>query len=246
MAEGGGLGDVLVADDGGERVEEDVDEIAREMWTSSLGAAEDMTGQGGGCGRRPPVLNGVWTRDEPHPRRAALTVWYTVSIVCLGLTMGAQGPATIKLAEQCGFVIDLGIVNGTEKLDTSDLDELGIATGCDAIAGIMGCMLGAYLVENFEPWHILHVICMAWTGMAFAAWTQASGFASMLLATAYWSTFSVVPGQTTQAALTWMWGTEVAPYMNVLHAGFGVGSLLAPLLVSWDLRQHDSFHYAYW
>ena len=79
--------------------------------------------------------------------------------------------------------------------------------------------------------------------MAFAAWTQASGFASMLLAAACWGTFSVVPGQTTQAALTWMWGTEVAPYMNVLHAGFGVGSLLAPLLVSWDLRQHDSFHW---
>ena len=40
-----------------------------------------------------------------------------------------------------------------------------------------------------------------------------------------WGCFSAVPGQSTQVALTWMWGAEVTAYMNVLHAGFGTGSL---------------------
>ena len=61
----------------------------------------------------------------------------------------------------------------------------------------------------------------------------------MLLAAAAWGFFSVVPGQTTQAALTWIWGEDVAPYMSLLHAGFGLGSLIAPVLVSWDLAEHQ-------
>lgn len=86
-----------------------------------MGVQEDRTGAGGGFKRIPPVLNGVWDSDAPHPQRAQLTFWYTASLVCLGLTMGAQGPAAIKVAEQCGFVKDLGIVNGTHELDTSEL-----------------------------------------------------------------------------------------------------------------------------
>ena len=31
-----------------------------------------------------------------------------------------------------------------------------------------------------------------------------------------------------------------------MNAGFGVGSLVAPVLVSWDLAKYDSFHHAYW
>ena len=30
------------------------------------------------------------------------------------------------------------------------------------------------------------------------------------------------------------------------HAGFGIGSMIAPILVSWDLKENESFHYAYW
>ena len=30
----------------------------------------------------------------------------------------------------------------------------------------------------------------------------------------------------------------------IFHAGFGVGSMLAPVLVSWDIEEHNSFHYS--
>ena len=30
----------------------------------------------------------------------------------------------------------------------------------------------------------------------------------------------------------------------IFHAGFGVGSMIAPVLVSWDIEEHNSFHYS--
>ena len=33
--------------------------------------------------------------------------------------------------------------------------------------------------------------------------------------------------------------------MSLFHAGFGCGSLIAPILVSWDLGANKTFHTAY-
>ena len=143
------LGEGLVAkgpDGGGPELGGQEPEL--DLTAFGYGIQEDTTGAGGGFKRVPPVLNGVWRDDAPHPQRAQLTFWYTASLVCLGLTMGAQGPAAIKIAEQCGFVKDLGIVNGTHELDTSELDLMGVATSADALAGLFGCMIGAYMVER--------------------------------------------------------------------------------------------------
>jgi len=68
----------------------------------------------------------------------------------------------------------------------------------------------------------------------------------MLVAATAWGLLSVVPTQTTQAALTWVWGADCAPHISVLNAGFGLGSLVAPILVSLDLSATNSFHNAYW
>ena len=227
----------------------------------------------------PPA--GTWDSEQPYPRPRMLTMWYTLGSVCLGLTMGAQGPAAIKMAEQCDFVRIVGTLNGSDAqgqqcgggfctelderqdlvscgdhkplqrvgcdvLDTSDFDLLGVATGFDALAGLFGCSLGAFLGSVYPPWHVIHVSCMMWTGLAFIAWTSVSGFWSMFLAAAFWGFTSVVPNLLTQPALTWVWAGEVAPWMSLFHAGFGLGSLAAPVFVSFDLRSTGSFHHAYW
>jgi len=69
------------------------------------------------------VTKAVWPSTAgPHPDRKLLTVWYTVVVGCMGLTMGAQGPATLKLATQCGFVtVTVNATDGTETLDTTNL-----------------------------------------------------------------------------------------------------------------------------
>ena len=105
----------------------------------------------------------------------------------------------------------------------NNLDLLGVATGFDALAGLVGCSLGAFLGSTVKPWHLVHVCCMVWTGLAFIAWTTVSGFWGMLSAAAFWGFLSVVPNLLTQPALTWIWADDVAPWMSVFHAGFGLG-----------------------
>ena len=86
-----------------------------------------------------------------------------MSLVVVGMSVGAQGPATIKLAEQAGFVTELE--DGT--LDTSHLNMIGLATSIDAFAGLFACFAAAYLSEKYKPWHIQHVISMLGTGVFF-------------------------------------------------------------------------------
>ena len=86
-----------------------------------------------------------------------------MSLVVVGMSVGAQGPATIKLAEQAGFVVELE--DGT--LDTSHLNMIGLATSIDAFAGLFACFAAAYLSEKYKPWHIQHVISMLGTGVFF-------------------------------------------------------------------------------
>ena len=46
------------------------------------------------------------------------------------------------------------------------------------------------------------------------------------------------------AALMWVYAEEVGPSMHAFNGSFGVGMLLAPLIVSWDLAENDDFHNA--
>lgn len=57
-----------------------------------------------------------------------------------------------------------------------------------------------------------------------------------------WS--STLPSLSTQAAMTWVWGKKAGPWLQLNNAGFGIGALTAPLLLSWDIDKHDTFHNA--
>eukprot|EP01044_Picomonas_judraskeda_P019271 COSAG03_NODE_4027_length_1714_cov_1.825387_1_plen_445_part_00 len=185
--------------------------------------------------------------------------------ICTGLDLHGE-------LVSCGDSLPVQQV-GCDVLDTSQLDLLGVATGFDALAGLVGCSLGAFLGSTVKPWHLVHVSCMVWTGLAFIAWTTVGGFWSMLTAAALWGFLSVVPNLLTQPALTWIWADDVAPWMSVFHAGFGLGSLVslslaralslslslfvslspfdcgaeqvAPVIVSLDLDYTGSFHHSY-
>ena len=53
-----------------------------------------------------------------------------------------------------------------------------------------------------------------------------------------------MPSLSTQAAMTWVWGKKAGPWLQLNNAGFGIGALTAPLLLSWDIDKHDTFHNA--
>ena len=71
-----------------------------------------------------------------------LSFVYCGSLFCVGLCMGAQGPATLALAEQAGVVSNAltGEDTPSHPRDVSRLGEMGFANGSDAIAGIFGAL----------------------------------------------------------------------------------------------------------
>ena len=78
------------------------------------------------------------------------------------------------------------------------------------------------------------------------AWTAVRTFPQLLLASLLWGFASTLPSLSTQAAMTWIWGHDVAGWMQLNNAAFGVGSLLAPAIISLELRERNSFHWSYW
>jgi MFS family permease len=171
-----------------------------------------------------------------------LSFVYIFSMVCLGLCYGAQGPATLALAEQCDIVKAANASSG-KPIDASKLSQMGIATGMDALAGIFGTLIGGWCVDRVRRWHWVLCIYLIWQGLAFMSWTVVRSFPQLLVASLLWGFASTLPSFSTQAAMTWVWGKDVAPYMQLNNAGFGLGSLVAPLLVSAELRDRNSFHY---
>ena len=103
-----------------------------------------------------------------------------------------------------------------------------------------------YLVDRFQHWHPILSLYLFAQGVAFVAFTFATDLPSLVAASMAWGLTSTMPSLSTQAAMTWVWGAEVAPYMQLNNAAFGVGGTLAPIMVSWDLRTSGTFHRTYW
>mmetsp|Transcript_11746 Transcript_11746/g.30179 ORF Transcript_11746/g.30179 Transcript_11746/m.30179 type:complete len:528 (-) Transcript_11746:914-2497(-) len=182
-------------------------------------------------------------RAMSHREKAVLSCTYVFSMICLGACYGIQGPATLHIAEQVGIVQR---VNGTLPKDASNLPELGLANALDAGAGVIGGLFGGFLVDRLDAWHIVLAVYLLWQGATFVAFTEVTDYEQFLAASVGWGWSSTLPSLSTQAAMTWIWAEKAGPWLQINNAGFGIGALTAPLLVSWDLSQHGTYHNAYW
>lgn len=57
------------------------------------------------------------------------------------------------------------------------------------------------------------VLCayMLWEGVSFVLWTAVGDFPQLLVASLLWGLASTMPALATQAAMSWVWGADVAP-----------------------------------
>lgn len=149
------------------------------------------------------------------PLRATRAYAYYLSFVLLGLSVSLYGPTLDGLAAQT-----------SSTLSQISLIFVGSSSGV-----IVGSLLGGWLFDRREGNKVL----------ALAFGLLAVTFLALPLVPTRWMLVSIifligvgagmidVGGNT---LVMWMFGHEVGPYMNTLHLGFGIGALLAPLLVS--------------
>lgn len=124
-----------------------------------------------------------------------------------GLVYAAQGPATLRLAEQAGLVHG----NATAK-DVSKLTIMGIVNAADAIAALVGTLIGGYLVDKTFNWHYILSAYLVWQGLSFACFTLATNLWQLTLASLAWGLASTMPSLSTQAAMTWVRCVRVHGY----------------------------------
>ena len=158
-----------------------------------------------------------------------LTTAYYLAFILLGLTLGAEGTTLPKLAENT----------------SSTLDQISLIF----FSGSMGYLLGSYVsgrIYDRLPGHqfltgviLLLGIALAFVPAATSLWmllviTLIAGFAKGALD---------VGGNT---LILWVHHEQVGPFMNGLHAFFGVGAFVGPLIVARVLTVTDNIYWVYW
>jgi FHS family Na+ dependent glucose MFS transporter 1 len=156
------------------------------------------------------------------------TAAYYCSYILLGLTTGVIGPTLPALAEQT----------------QARLSEISTLFTALAAGYMLGSLLGGWLYDR-TPGHPLVLAALA--GML--AGTLLVPFLPIL-----WVLMAVVfvlgVGQGVldvggNTLLVWVHGKRVGPFMNGLHFSFGLGALLAPLLVVQAVKMSGGIRWAY-
>lgn len=162
-----------------------------------------------------------------HPIIA--TIAYYLSFIILGLTIAANGPSLLKLADHT----------------SSTLDRISLIFVFNSLGYLIGSFFGGRFYDRF-PGHKLLAITLLLSGVA-SLLIPISSTLSMLLTAMFLSGFAAgiidVGGNT---LILWTHGEKAGPFMNGLHFFFGVGSLIAPLLLAQVLLRTNDIYWLYY
>jgi FHS family Na+ dependent glucose MFS transporter 1 len=164
----------------------------------------------------------------PQPDRRLKAIGYAGAYVGIGLATAVLGPTLPGLAQQT----------------QSPLRQVSVLFTAMALGYLLGSLQGGRLYDRV-PGHPLMAGALAVMAVTLAAvpavprlWLLA--VVVLLLGVA---TGAVDVGG--NALLVWVYGRQVGPYMNALHFFFGLGSLLAPIVVAQALALSSDIAWAY-
>ena len=143
------------------------------------------------------------------------TAAYLASFIPLGLAANAIGPSVTALRRQVG--VDVGAIS-----------QLFIAS---AIGYFIGSMLsGRGYDRRFG--HRLYAAGLAGSGVAILASGFVSSFGALIGAFLVIGLAGGAIDVGGNTLMVWQRQGNVGPFMNALHLCFGIGALLAPLLIN--------------
>ena len=176
-----------------------------------------------------PTRNANQPSPDHRKTKTAQTAFYFVAFIALGLTTNSLGPTLMALSAHT-------------KTGLEAISLVFVARSFGYLFGSLWCGK----LFDFLPGHkvlqvslLLMAAMLALTPLATVLW--------LLLAV------SVILGATEGALdvggntlLLWARSDNAGHYLNALHFFFGVGSLLAPLLVAFSLTQSQDIWLSYW
>ena len=176
-------------------------------------------------------MSTVVTSNENAARswKLAATALYSASFAALGLTFSILGPTLQTLATQTHSSL-------------TDISLLFIARSIGSLAGSVG---GGRLFDRFAG----HKVVAVAMGVMIAATAFVPVVPKLWMLTGLLLLAGIVHGTLNvggNAMLIWVHGKKVAPFMNVLHFFFGLGTFLAPILVAQVVLLNGNMSWAYW
>ncbi len=157
------------------------------------------------------------------------TAAYYMAFILLGLSVAAEGPTLLKLAEHT----------------SSALDQISSMFLFSSFGYLVGSYAGGRVYDRL-PGHRFMAAILIFLGFIIAL---------VPLATSRWMLFTVVLilGLTKGALdvgcntlLLWVHNEKVGPFMNGLHAFFGIGSFISPLIIATVLSATHDIYWVYW
>ncbi len=157
------------------------------------------------------------------------TIGYYAAFITLGLTFASMGPTLNGLAANTG----------------STLTQVSTLLFLRAFGYLLGSLLAGRLYDR-RPGH--PIIVAALTGIVIMLLITPLITTLLLLGVIL---FFLGMGEGLldvgcNTLLVWVHSPNVGPFMNALHFFFGLGAVIAPLLVAQVLQSSDNISYIYW
>jgi FHS family Na+ dependent glucose MFS transporter 1 len=157
------------------------------------------------------------------------TAAYYLSFIVLGLTTAASGPSLLKLSEHT----------------SSGLDRISLIFVFGSFGYLVGSFLGGRAYDRV-PGHKLMALTMLIVGIAATLIPISRSLEVLLFAFFISGLASGILDVGCNTLLIWTHGEKAGPFLNGLHFFFGVGSLIAPILLAQVLLRTGDIHWLYW
>jgi FHS family Na+ dependent glucose MFS transporter 1 len=158
-----------------------------------------------------------------------ITSVYYLGFIALGLATAALGPTLQALAKNTGSTLAL-------------ISSLFLLS---SFGYLLGSLTGGRLFDRVKGHPILSlVLFMVAALMAVIPFGTSLLFLQVILFIIGFSEALLDVG--TNTLIVWLHGDRVPPFMNGLHAFFGIGTIISPLVVAFILASHGSLTTIYW
>lgn len=148
-------------------------------------------------------------------RKVALTTAYFVAFVALGLTVGSLGPTIPSLAAQTHV----------------DLSAISYVFTFRSLGYVLGSVRGGKLFDQTPGNPVMATMLVA-MALMMALVPLASELWLLLVVMLVLGAAEAALDVGANTLLPWVHGNRVGPFMNAMHSFFGVGALVAPIVVA--------------
>ena len=162
-------------------------------------------------------------------QKYASTTAYYLAFVLLGLMIAAEGPTLLKLAEHT----------------SSKLNQISSLFLFGSLGYLLGSYIGGRLYDRV-PGHPFMAGVLLFVGITIALIPLASSRVVLFTVALLSGFFKGALDVGCNTLLLWVHNESVGPFMNGLHAFFGVGAFISPLIVAQVLTITGDIYWVYW